>query len=466
MDPRYRFTLVISCLLIAWWLWVVVTTFLIGPTGLNWLRYQQGVMAVGGTVLAGFAVVWLATKLIAWQRQRKTGFEAEPTDEFGTAFEMLNANGVSESFNMALSKFQPALIATPAASAQLHPLEAELLGFLQGYQHWPLDPANPAITLYEQATARWQVMRHIPGAGPWHRVAALAKDLAVVHALEEQRTTPPWYHFNQRDVIRFRRRTVPNPGMSALILSTLPAFRALQHQPEGPTTQRALLAALRYSHIPQQLPLNAGPLAATLVEGLTRAEAQLGLIDITELDQLTPARKEALETALPQVWLAALDRLNPQTELTATTTLYRSHQPGGAPLHWVELYSLLTTLSTALDPELRTVLGLWDLSADNPRHHRSWATLGPLLQERGLIADNAYSISAEVGTFTLSGQGGQPWGPCILLNLEHPLCSPLKAKWHTLSTGPLAELALTPASLQARAETQLQTIDTKLREAF
>ncbi|MCA3244363.1 MAG: hypothetical protein INF43_03535 [Alphaproteobacteria bacterium] len=466
MDPRYRFTLVISCLLIAWWLWVVVTTFLIGPTGLNWARYQQGVFAVGGAVLAGFAVVWLATQLIAWQRQRKTGFEAEPTDEFGTAFEMLNANGQSESFNMALSKFQPTLVAPPAASAQLHPLEAELLGFLQGFQHWPLDPAKPEITLYEQATARWQVMRHIPGSGPWHRVAALAKDLAVVHALEEQRTPPPWYQFGARDVVRFRRRTVPNPGMSALILSTLPAFRALQHQPEGPATQRALLTALRYAHIPQQLPLNAGPLAATLVEGLTRAEAQLGLIDITELDQLTPARKEALESGLAKAWLAALDHLTPQADLTPTTTLYRSAQPGGTPLHWVELRSLLAALGPAFDPELRTVLGLWDLPADDPRHHRSWATLGPLLQERDLIADTAYSLSAEVGTFMLSGPNQQPWGPCVLLNLTGPQCSPLQAKWQSLPTGPLAELALSPASLQRRAESQLQSIDTKLREAF
>jgi len=466
MDPRYRFILVVSCLLIGWWAWVVGTTFLMGPTGLNWVRYQQGVMAIGAASAAGFMVVWLAAKLITWQRQRKTGFEAAPYDEFGTAYEMLNAYGVSESFNMALSKFQPTLIAPPAASAQLHPLEAELLGFLQGFRHWPFNPAQPETSLYEQALARWQVMQHIPGNGPWHRAAALAKDLAMIHALEEQRTPPAWYQWGARDTIRFRQRATPHPGMSALILSTMPAFRALQHQPEGPAIQRALLTALRYCHIPQQMPLNAGALATTLVEALARAEAQLGLIDISELDQLTPARQEALEAALPQAWLRALNQFEPQAELTPSTTLYRCLQPGGTPLHWVQLGSLLVALGPTLEPELRTVLGLWEAPTDAPLHHRSWAFLAPILQAQNLITDSLYNLSAEVGTFTLSGQAQAPWGPAVLLNLNHPICAPLKSKWQNLQSGPPAELALTPTSLQSRAAQQLQTIETKLREAF
>ncbi len=463
MDPRYRFTLVISILLVFWWAYVVVSTFLIGPAGLNWPRYQQGVMLVGGAATAGFFTVWLATRLIAWQRQRKTGFEAEPTDEFGTAYEMINSAGTSEPFNMALSKFQPSLIGTPPAHPQLAPLEAEILGFLNGFRHWPIDPANPELTLYEQSMARWQLMRQLPTATAWHRVVALAKDLSVVSSLEEIRIPPRWYQVTAQDKITFKRRSVPNAGMSALILSTLPAFRALQHQPEGPAAARAMLCALRYAQTPQELPLNAGPLASSLVEGLARIESQLGLLDVAELDQLTPTRKEALTQAVLESWASVLDGQTPQAELLDTTTLYRSG--GLSPQHWLKVATLLASLGPKLSAELRTTLKLWDAPPGDPRHHPSWNHLNPLLQELGFIEPKAFGVAAELGTFTLAN-GAQLWGPCVLLNLNEPRTLALKTKWQTLPQGPLAELALDPASLKARAELHLQTLDGKLREAF
>jgi hypothetical protein len=463
MDPRYRFALVMSCLLITWWVYVVVSTFLIGPVGLNWLHYQQGVAVIGGAVLAGFFTVWLSTKLIAWQRQRKTGFEAEPSDEFGTAYEMMNNAGVGEPFNMALSKFQPALIGTPAANAQLHPLEAELLGFLHGFRHWPTDPAKPEITLYEQATVRWQLMRHIPHAGPWHRVVALAKDLAIVNALEERRAPPKWYQFGARDKISFKRRSVVNPGMSALILSTLPAFRALQQQPEGPGIQRAMLSALRYAHVPQEMPLNAGALASSLVETLARADAQLGFVDISELDQLTPARRDTLLATLRETWAGLLDTFTPSAELNAEAKLYRSG--GTPPQHWLHLGALLVALGPKLNAELRTTLKLWDIPQGDPRQHPSWPQLHPLLQELNLIEESAYGVGADVGTFMLAA-GSAAWGPCVLINPEASPALAIKGKWHPLPQGPSAELALDPVSLKARAELQLAGLETRLREAF
>ncbi len=473
MDPRYRFTLVVSLILVTWWVWVFVSTFLMGPRGLNWDRYQQGIVLLSLAVWLGFMMVWLANRLIAWQRQRATGFEAETHDEFGTAFQMLNSAGQSEPFSIALSKFQPALVAPPAADADLHPLEAELIGFLHGYRSWPANPTNHDISLYEQALARWNVMRHIPNTGVWHRVAALARDLSILHALEERRVPPKWYQLLKRDVITFKRRSVTRPGMSALILSTMPAFRRLQHDAEGVAVQRSLLAALRYANNPQQMPVNTGPLAASLLEGLARAEAQLGLIDISELDQLTPVRKAMLEQALDETWLGLLAQQEPASSLNPTTTLYRGGTTGNVQ-HWLKLDTLLTALGPQLNAELRSVLDLWDAPTGDPRRHPSWSQIGPLLQERKLIDDSYHGVGADAGTFRLAlapsahgtAEGADIWGPAVLLNLNSPTTAALLQKWQALPSGESADLALDLTLLKNRAEAGLQRLDARLRETF
>src|SRR5690606_16403681 len=104
------------------------------------------------------------------------------------SFEMTNpATGRPAPFKLSLPKFLPQLVAPPAW-AGLTPLEAELFGFLNAYRHWPVDLNNPETSIYELAHARWQVMRHLPGAGPWHRAMALSKDLALIYAHKEIRT--------------------------------------------------------------------------------------------------------------------------------------------------------------------------------------------------------------------------------------------------------------------------------------
>jgi hypothetical protein len=471
MDPRYRFTIVISLLLIIWWLWVVISTYLFGDTGLNTLRYQRGIILVALAATGGFISVWLAYRLILWHRQAKTGFEAEPTDEFGTAYLMTNSSGNAEPYRIALSKFQPALLAPPLAEPGLHPLEAELIGFLQGYRHWPLDLHHPETSLYEQAMARWHTVKALPSCTPWLRAAALAQDLAMVQAYEEQRTSAPWWQPFTRDTIRFKHKTEPRPGMSALLLSTMPAFRALSATPEGAATGRALLAATRYYATPHLLPLNAGALAAQIIEGLQRAELGMGQIDASTLDTLSPARQEALAAALPKIWLGVLGTQTPTDKINPSTTLYLGG--GGTPTAWLNLTALLNSLGPQLDPSLRTILQLWEpLTPDTPANqHPAWGHILPLLEQAEMILPQHLGIQALAGTFTLEGHAteGQPavaWGPAVKINVAHPLLNSLVSSWGTHSKGPAAELALEPAMLRKRATLHLQQLDAQLRDLF
>lgn len=467
MDPRYRFAIVISTLLVVWWLWVVLSTYLFGETGLNVVRYQIGIILVGFSVLSGFFAVWLAYRLILWHRTGKTGFEAEPTDEFGTAFSMMGAGGKSGPYHIALSKFQPTLIAPPLTDPSLHPLEAELIGFLQGFRHWPLDLKNPETSLYEDAISRWQAAKALPGNNALVRIAALSVHLGCVQAYEEQRTTAPWWHPLKRDVIRFKLRTDPRPGMSALLLSTMPAFRAMGNTPEGQATQRGLLAALRYNNTPQGLPLNAGPLAAQIIEGLQRTELSIQHLDRSGLDELTPARRTELLEALPTYWLTALGAQTPTHVLTPNTTLL-VHM-ADTPIAWLNLHAFLTNLGPQLEPALRHILHLWEpTNTAQGTQHPAWVHLLPLLQEANLIQAEHLGVSALAGTFMLQTTDGTPWGPALKLNLQHPILSSMIGTWASTSgtPNPAPELALLPETLRERATLQVQNLDAKLREMF
>src|SRR5690606_3505101 len=103
----------------------------------------------------------------------------------------------------------------------LSTLEAELIGFLNGYRHWPFTLGQARPTLYEEAIARWEVMRALPGSGPLHRAAALASVLGKVVAYGEVRQHHPLKNFWRRDRVRFERRCREHGGLAAFVLSTL-----------------------------------------------------------------------------------------------------------------------------------------------------------------------------------------------------------------------------------------------------
>ena len=469
MDPKKRALWVIGSFLTFLWAVHVVWTVLLGK-GLQLDAYMNGVMVLGCSVLAGFLVVWSAATLGNLRKNLKTGFEAEVTDEFGTGFAMAGADGKPAPFRLSLSKFLPQMVAPPSWPG-LHPLEAELIGFLQGYRHWPVDLAaqnknkqasggKEFVSLYEQAVARWQIMRHMPGTGPWHRIAALAKDLALVHAYKEIRTTYPLWLLNKRDQVKFVPRCQPHGGITAFIFSTFPAFRALKGTAEGDAIQRALLLAMRYHNTPTMLPLNSGPLARELVDYLWRADAQLLQMDVREMDQITPEQLEELKVNMQEQWLGFLDSLEPQAVFGGEVTCIKL-QDGSV---WTTQSALLAEIALLMKPSIRQALGLWDTSANI--QHPSWPHLSNILQERGWIANQHDGQAAGNGCFTLM-LGSETWGPAVKLQLDTLKHLNILKAWQALpGLDQTPEVVMDGQQLAAHALALSGNVDARLAELF
>jgi|GEM_PF-1463139 len=463
MDPRYRAVLVVSLLLTVLW-GINVGWIMLAGGGIDPHRYVHGIVVVGSSTLAGFLLVWALTRLMALQKTLKTGFEADVKDEFGTGFAMLGSDGKPAPFKLSLSKFLPSTIAPPNWPG-LHPLEAEIIGFLHGYRHWPVDisayrPGEPFTSLYEQALARWQVMRHLPGSGPMHRVAALAKDLSLVHAYREERVTYPLHEFWKRDRVNFHQRCMPHGGMAAFVLSTFPALRAMSRTPEGTTTQRALLTALRYQNQPNQMPLNAGPLARELVDYLWRADAQLQQLDVRELDQMGPNELNTLRNSLSHHWQTMLGNMTPTG--TPDAGMQALKLTDGSV--WVLQSALLAELGPALPPDLRQTLRLWDV--EGGVHHPSWPHISAALQDAGLIASSHDGQAATNGCFTLAC-GPLMWGPAVKLVSDPAKVGSILKQWNGI-TGweETPELVLDVNQLAAHTQAQAGDVDALLARMF
>ncbi len=469
MDPRYRAILVISLLLTFLWAVHVVWTVLLG-SGADLTLYVRGVMVVGSGALVGFMVVWAAAALGSLRKSLKTGFEAEVVDEYGTGFEMVGADGKSVPFKLSLSKFLPQMVAPPSWPG-LHPLEAELFGFLQGYRHWPLDlkaqnkhmlagSGKDFTSLYEQAVARWQIVRHMPGSGPWHRIAALSKDLALVHAYKEVRTTYPLWQVFKRDQVKFVSRCQPHGGITAFVISTFPAFRELKATREGQDVQKALLIALRFHANPTGLPLNSGPLARELVDYLWRADAQLQQLDVRELDTVTPEQLDELKNNVKEQWLGFISDLKPEAELRADVPSLKL----GDGSVWVMQNALLAELATLLKPTLRQAFGLWDTEAN--MQHPSWAHLSHILLEEGFISNSYDGQAANNGCFTLL-LGMQTWGPAVNILVNNDKFISVTRTWQALpSLAESPEIVMDSQQLVAHAQALAGNVDGKLAELF
>ncbi|PZP40001.1 MAG: hypothetical protein DI585_02295 [Pseudomonas fluorescens] len=399
------------------------------------------------------------------RRNLKTGFEAEAVDEFGTGFEIGGS-----AVKLALPKFLPQMVAPPEWPG-LNPLEAELIGFLQGYRYWPIhlnaqniqneaSAGKEFTSLYEQAIARWQVVRHMPGAGPWHRVAALAKDLALVHAYSEIRTSASLWHIFQRDKVKFVQRCQPHGGITAFVISTFPAFRELKNTSEGQDIQRALLVALRYHATPTLLPLNGGTLARELVEYMWRADAQLQNLDVRELDQLSPEQLEDLRNNLQQQWPAFLSDLSPQNDTSTTSTCLKLADDS----IWLKQETLLQVLAPLLKPSLRQSLGLWDTGSGI--QHPAWPHLANLMLEERFVASSHDGQDASNACFNLL-LGNHVWGPALKITPDASRYANVLRAWIEIPAAQdMPEVVMDNNQLLAHAQSQAGQIDSRLSELF
>lgn len=390
-GPKFRFALLIGSLVVAWWVYDVTSTYLLGERGLNFARYVHGVVAIGAAVAGGFMVVWAATAMLQRAERRRTGFESQVTDSFGTTFRMSGSP-----YPISLSKFLPELIAPPRW-AGLTPLESELIGFLNGYRDWPADLDRGDETLYQHAMRLWDAMRKLPGAGPLHRVAALAQGLGKIYAFEEIRTPAPWWELGKRDSVRFRRRCREHGGMAAFVLSSMPSFAALGDAPADiRANQRALLTALRYQHAPNTMPTNAGPLARELVDYIHRArraalQAGATAQAVPDADMLAK-----LKTLVADHAASFVDDVDLARDGAFPSGAEGVLMPNGAVL--MRLESLMGRLAGLLPPEMRDALNLWDFGAGPA--HPAWPHVRAALAQNGMLSLQWDDMQSASGTFT------------------------------------------------------------------
>jgi hypothetical protein len=458
--------LVVSLLTCLIWGVNVVLQYSFAP-GVDAAQHVRGMILVGGATLLGFMVLWLVAFSIRLGERKKNEFDAAPNDDYGTVFTMLNAEGKEVPFGMALSKFIPE-ITVLQGGGQLHPLELEIFGFLEHFKRWPAGKmAKPGVSLYEQAVARWQVVRQLPDNSVWHRVAALAFDFPMIAAYREKHYEPPLWAFWQPSTTKIMPHSDPKPGMGALISSCFPTFKAMSKSADLAVVQRSLLTALRYAETPEQLPINAGPLAREIVEMLWRANAQLLQVDASHLDALTPELAQDLRRSVTQFWPVVLQEITPQAELKASTTVLKL-QDGTV---WLRLDRLLQELVPLLPPALRQSLQLWDVPAHASQAvgHPAWAQLGPALFDLGLMANEYAEHAAANGVFylSLSEEHVPPalFGPAVLLQGSPSLSLP--ALWESLPAHPgLAEVVLDAAQLRQHTQHQAAQIDARLAELF
>lgn len=411
-GPKFRFTVVVSFLLICFWAYRLLENYLFGERGLNFERYGHGVLVIGGSALAGFALVWTAAKLMDWARHRKTGFEADVTDEYGTQFKMRGSDGNPESFKLSLSKFLPQVFAAPTWWPGVHPLEAELMGFLNGFRHWPYDLDKQDRSLYDHAMAQWEAMRQLPGAQAIHRIAALAQDLGKVYAYKEVRTHYPWHEFWRRDRVRFERRCREHGGLAGFVLSTLHGFRTLGFDAPNPTEEnrrlrRALLTAMKHRHDPMSLPVNSDPLARETVDFLHRAAAKA-----RELYGQTAAHIEPTPEALADVERQLKEYLPALSDDLVVTT--DPSQPDTEAVYFgngrlaVRHDVLMSRLAQLLSPTQREMLQLWE--SGGGINHPAWHHLQKAMTNAHLLVDRWDDVPAAQGVFTLR-LGSHVFGP-------------------------------------------------------
>ena len=404
-GPKFRFTIVVGFLLIVWWAWDIASTYLLGERGLNFSQYGLGIAQLGLAVICGFGLVWLAIRMAESARRKKTGFEAEVQDEYGTVFKM---GAAKEPFPMQLAKFLPDIIATPNWPG-ISPLESELIGFLNGYRHWPADLSHGGESLTARALERWNIVRAMPGAGQWHRLMALAGDLGKIYAYREVRTRYPLKFFWKPDRIRFERRAKEHGGLAAFVLSTLPGFRALASDRSEETThaRRDLLAALRYMDDPRLLPTNTSSLSRELLDFWQKSEA---ILAANRGNEVTPSEAETSDLRMSirnnlADMVADMTPLEGPSDSADAITLPHSRL-------LVRPSAFLSVLGRNLASATRQRFQLWDGTSVN---HPVWAILVDELKNLGIWVESLSDMPQPIHGWEFN-MDGVIYGPACLLD--------------------------------------------------
>lgn len=402
-DPKFRFTFVISTVVVVLAVLMVLWQYVFGERGLDWHVWSQGVIMVGASTLGGYTFVTLGAWLITFLQNRRTGFEATFVDETGTKF----------NFPVSLSKFLPDVIAPPFSTG-LHPVEVELFGFLNGYREWPADVENPSISLYENAYRQWLAMSRLPGTTHLHRIASLSQHLGKIYAYSLRRTRHPLWMFWEPDTIRYEQRALYHGGLSAFVLSTMPSFRHLNVKPDANALERrALLIAIRYRDDPTHMPENCDPLAREIYESLHRAARKAEEVMHAQLRAFdpTPTEISAFTTEAVSYFQALIRELdiNPSSFSASSDGIYL-----GGGLIIVRMNKLLQRYAPLLSPAVRNTFNLWEL--DN-KPHPSWTHVLDILRGLKVLQTTWENVQSTDGLFSFTASDIELSGS-VILNID------------------------------------------------
>jgi hypothetical protein len=387
-DPKFRFALLICLIVFFGTLIQVLYTYIFGPEGLDPEAYATGVPIIATSIIGGFFFIWISTQLMQLDKYRKTGFEASYVDETGTGF----------NFPVSLDKYLPEIIAEPD-NQNLHPLEAELIGFLNGFRAWPYNIDEPdGESLYTHSMKQWHAMWQLEGAGPLHRVAALAQDLGKVYTYKERRKIYPLSQFWKKDSVSYIRRCSGHGGYSAFVLSNMKSFRNIgTDEDSNQKYRRALLTTIRYKNDPSSIPANCDPLSREIYEYIHMADQQARINDRT-LSNKFPPSDEMCESFYKEAGSFFQSTVR---EINISSSSFDGDNQGiylGDGVVIIPMGKFVKNYSLVLSPEIRSAFNLWKIST---KPHPIWQYFIDVLKKNETLITTWEGIESSHGLFNL-----------------------------------------------------------------
>jgi len=396
-DPKFRMAILISIAVSLFTVINVILEYVIGDASFQFDHYILKVSSVGGALVGGFIFVLVCTKFITFEKYRKTGFEATFRDETGTGF----------NFPVSLSKYLPDMVAAPNAD-KIHPVEAELIGFLNGYRNWPYDiTGQDSDSLYTHTLKQWQQMFSLPNADVPHRIAALAQDLGKVFAYKENRRSYPLSQFWRQDKVAYSRRCIEHGGLSAFIMGTMPSFMAMPER-----TRRAILIAVRFRDNPIFIPANCDPLALEIYETLHMAAEKVSQMEGFDAQQAASEEDIAHLAHEIDAFFGSIIRgleVNPAGQSSKSDGIYL-----GDGLLVLKMSHLVKAFATALSPDLRRRFTMWRLDG---KAHPCWPAFIASFKNMGLLMETFQNARTASGLFNIK-IGDKDLKNCLVLKID------------------------------------------------
>jgi len=431
-----RFALTMSFLVVIYWAWGIANDYLFGDIGLNFDLFIHGIIKVGFAAVLGFVFVSACVFFVTTRRKQKNAFESVIIDEYGTEF----------NWPIMLSKFLPEVIAAPL-HINMHPLEQELLGFLNGYREWPQDINDPSAgSLADAAINRWRAVHKLHNVTELHRIVALALDLGKVLSYAEKRSYAPWHKPWRRDKVNYVNKAAVHGGFSAFVLSTFDTFRRLDEN-----TRQTLLLAVRFGRDPLRIPSNSPAIVQEIYSAVHRAEAA----DSTAKDAtISPESLSTLEQHLSTYAQGMLGQI-PLTNTNANNPA-GVYVGGREAILVVSLPHFLQIFAGCLTPDMREKLDLWELKTTV---QPTWELVTNKFRGLNALLEEWDGDTAENGLFSLSF-AGKIWPHCMVIAATPEKMPMLYKQLNKLPAAPhQPEPAEDDASLLADIKAKALSID-------